>query len=276
VTASLSAPVPTPVPGPVFGIGGSTRSDRAPSFAASFGALFSGQLARARTAAIPFFLAATLQSVGIVVLLKGLVDSGSDLTEQSVVAGSSVTVVSFVALNLLAQRFGALKASGALDYFAALPIRPSAVVMAAAAAWASFTVPGSILVAVGGALFYRLPVAHVWLILPVVVLAGISLAGLGAALGLLAPRQEIATVGGQLGMSAVMFLGLVPAHRLPEVLRAVRAVVPSTYAVDAFAASFHRHPHWAGIGGDLAVCAGVCVLALGLATWAFRRAAYGR
>ncbi len=248
----------------------------APSFTASFGALFVGQLARARTAAIPFFLAATLQSVGIVVLLKGLLDTSSDLTKQSVVAGSSVTVVSFVALNLLAQRFGALRASGALDYFAALPIRPSAVVTATAAAWASFTVPGSILVAVGGAIFYRLPLAHVWVILPVVVLAGVSLAGLGAVLGLLAPKPEIATVGGQLGMSAVMFLGLVPAHRLPEVLRAVRAIVPSTYAVDAFAASFHRRPRWGTVGIDLLVCLAVCVLALVAATWAFRRAAHRR
>ena len=53
---------------------------------------------------------------------------GNTVTEQSVVAGSSVAVVSFVALNLLAQRFGALKASGALDYYGALPVRPAAVV----------------------------------------------------------------------------------------------------------------------------------------------------
>src|SRR5450631_4593281 len=151
-----------------------------PTFAASFGAIFTGQLARAKIAAIPIFLAATLQSVGLVVLLKGLIDSGNTVTRQSVVAGSSVTVVSFVALNLLAQRFGALKASGALDYFGALPISPAAVVTATAAAWASFTVPGSIVVAVGGAAFYHLPLAHVWVIGPVVVAAGISLAGLGA------------------------------------------------------------------------------------------------
>jgi hypothetical protein len=98
-----------------------------PSFAASFAAVFSGQFARARVAAIAIFLAATLQSVGLVVLLKGLIDSGNAVTRQSVVAGSSVTVVSFVALNLLAQRFGALKASGALDYFGALPVQPAAV-----------------------------------------------------------------------------------------------------------------------------------------------------
>ena len=243
-----------------------------PTFAAAFGAVFTGQRARARVAAIPIFLAATLQSVGLVVLLKGLVDTRSDITQQSVVAGSSVTVISFVALNLLAQRFGALKASGALDYFGALPVRPAAVVTATAAAWASFTIPGSVLVAVGGAAFYRLPLAHVWVIAPVVVAAGVSLAGLGALLGLLAPRLEIATIAGQLGMSLVMFLGIVPAHRLPGVVQAVRAVVPSTYAVDAFAESFKHAPSWTTIGADLGICAGVCVLALAASTWAFRRA----
>ncbi|MGH8890445.1 MAG: ABC transporter permease [Acidothermaceae bacterium] len=247
-----------------------------PAFGASFGAIFTGQLARARTAAIPIFMAATLQSVGLVVLLKGLVDSSNDVSEQSVVAGSSVTVVSFVALNLLAQRFGALRASGALDYFGALPVRPSAIVTATAAAWASLTVPGSILVAVGGAMFYQLPLANVWVIVPVVVAAGISLAGLGALLGLVAPRPEIATVAGQLGMSLVMFLGLVPAHRLPGVIQAVRAIVPSTYAVDAFAESFRSHPHWSTIGFDLGVCVGVCVLALAASAWAFRRAVTAR
>ena len=239
---------------------------------AAFGAVFTGQLARARVAAIPIFLAATLQSVGLIVLLKGLVDTGSDVTQQSVVAGSSVTVVSFVALNLLAQRFGALRASGALDYFGALPVRPSAIVAATAAAWASFTVPGSILVAVGGAIFYRLPLANVWVIAPVVVAAGISLAGLGALLGLAAPRPEIATVAGQLGMSLVMFLGLVPAHRLPGVIQAVRAIVPSTYAVDAFAESFRSRPRWSVVGFDLGICVIVCVLALAAGAWAFRRA----
>src|SRR5450432_2741042 len=247
-----------------------------PTFAASFAAIFTGQLARAKTAAIPIFLAATLQSVGLVVLLKGLVDTGSHVTEQSVVAGSSVTVVSFVALNLLAQRFGALKASGALDYFGALPVQPAAVVTATAAAWASFTVPGSVLVAVGGAAYYRLPLSHVWVIAPVVVAAGVSLAGLGALLGLAAPRPEIATVAGQLCMSLVMFLGLVPAHRLPGVVQALRAAVPSTYAVDAFAESFKATPSWTTISADLAICIAVCALALAASTWAFRRAVSSR
>ena len=53
-----------------------------PSFLASFGAVFTGQLARARVAAIPIFMAATLQSVGLVVLLKGLVEKVEDLEKR--------------------------------------------------------------------------------------------------------------------------------------------------------------------------------------------------
>jgi len=106
--------------------------------------------------------------------------------------------------------------------------------------------------------------------------AGISLAGLGALLGLMAPRPELATIAGQLGMSLVMFLGLVPAHRLPGVVQAVRAVVPSTYAVDAFAESFKRSPNWTTISADLGICIVVCVLALAASTWAFRRAVSAR
>jgi ABC-2 type transport system permease protein len=133
-----------------------------------------------------------------------------------------------------------------------------------------------VLVAVGGAIFYGLPLANVWVIAPVVVAAGISLAGLGALLGLVAPSQEIATVAGQLGMSLVMFLGLVPAHRLPGIVQAVRAIVPSTYAVDAFAESFRSHPSWLTVTADLGICVGVCVLALAASAWAFRRAVTSR
>ena len=68
---------------------------------------------------------------------------------RAVVAGSSVLVVAFVALNLLAQYFGQLRASGGLDHYATLPVPPAAVVLGAAAAYASFTVPGTAVTAVG-------------------------------------------------------------------------------------------------------------------------------
>ncbi|MCX5396468.1 ABC transporter permease [Streptomyces sp. NBC_00102] len=234
-------------------------------------AVYRAQLSRARVARIPLLFVATFQSVGIMIMMRGVVDGGTEA--RAVVAGSSVLVVAFVALNLLAQYFGRLRADGGLDHYATLPVPPAAVVLGAAGAYASFTVPGTVFTAIAGSALFQLPMAHLWVLVAVVPLAGAALAGLGAALGLLAPRQELATLLGQLGMSAALLLGVLPAERLPEVVRWARDLLPSTYGVEALARSFDAHPDWTAVALDLGVCAAVGVLSLAVATWAYRRAA---
>lgn len=234
-------------------------------------AVYRAQLSRARVARIPLLFVATFQSLGIMVLMRGVVDGGAQA--RAVVAGSSVLVVAFVALNLLAQYFGTLRADGGLDHYATLPVPAASVVLGAAAAYASFTVPGVAVTAVVGSLLYQLPLGGLWVLLAVVPLAGAALAGLGAALGLLAPRPELATLAGQLGMSGALLLGVLPGSGLPLVVRWARDLLPSTYGVEAFARTFQPHPDWAGVAGDLGVCAAVGVLSLALATRAYRWAA---
>lgn len=237
----------------------------------AMGAVYRAQLSRARVARIPLLFVATFQSVGIMVLMRGVVDGGDEA--RAVVAGSSVLVVAFVALNLLAQYFGQLRASGGLDHYATLPVPPAAVVLGAAGAYASFTVPGTIVTAVTGSVLFSLPMTHLWILVAVIPLSGAALAGLGAALGLLAPRQELATLLGQLGMSAALLLGVLPADRLPQAISFARDLLPSTYGVEALARTFDRNPDWAGVAFDLTVCAVVGVASLAAATWAYRRAA---
>ncbi|WP_376771270.1 ABC transporter permease [Streptomyces boluensis] len=237
----------------------------------ALGAVYRAQLSRARVARIPLLFVATFQSVGIMVLMRGVVDGGQEA--RAVVAGSAVLVVAFVALNLLAQYFGQLRAQGGLDHYATLPVPPAAVVLGAAGAYASFTVPGTIVTAVVGSVLFGLPLTHVWVLVAVIPLTGAALAGLGAALGLLAPRPELATLLGQLGMSAALLLGVLPAERMPVLLQYARDLLPSTYGVEAFARTFDAHPDWLAVGVDLAVCAGVGVVSLAVATWAYRRAA---
>ncbi|WSJ91367.1 ABC transporter permease [Streptomyces sp. NBC_01304] len=237
----------------------------------SLGAVYRAQLSRARVARIPLLFVATFQSVGIMVLMRGVVDGGGEA--RAVVAGSSVLVVAFVALNLLAQYFGQLRGSGGLDHYATLPVPPAAVVLGAAGAYASFTVPGTFVTAVFGSVLFGLPLTHLWVLLAVVPLAGAALAGLGAALGLLAPRPELATLLGQLGMSAALLLGVLPADRMPQAIGYARDLLPSTYGVEAFARTFDAHPDWSAVALDLAICAGVGVASLAVATWAYRRAA---
>jgi ABC-2 type transport system permease protein len=237
----------------------------------ALGAVYRAQLSRARVARISLLFVATFQSLGIMVLMRGVVDGGVEA--RAVVAGSSVLVVAFVALNLLAQYFGRLRADGGLDHYATLPVPAAAVVLGAAGAYASFTVPGVIVVAVTGGVLFSLPLSGLWVLAAVIPLAGAALAGLGAALGLLAPRAELATVCGQLGMSAALLLGVLPAGRMPAPVRWARDMLPSTYGVDALADAFRPHPLWGQVGADLGVCAAVGVLSLVLATWAYRRAA---
>lgn len=237
----------------------------------SMAAVYRAQLSRARVARIPLLFVATFQSLGIMIMMRGVVDGGAEA--RAVVAGSTVLVVAFVALNLLAQYFGQLRASGGLDHYATLPVPPAAVVLGAAAAYASFTVPGTVVTAVSGCLLFGLPLAHLWVLAAVVPLAGAALAGLGAAFGLLAPRPELATLLGQMGMSAALLLGVLPADRMPAPVQYLRDLLPSTYGVEAFARTFGASPDWAAVLGDLAVCAGVGMVSLALAAWAYRRAA---
>nr|WP_244888825.1 ABC transporter permease [Streptomyces purpureus] len=234
-------------------------------------AVYRAQLSRARVSRIPLLFVATFQSVGIMVLMRGVVDGGSEA--RAVVAGSAVLVVAFVALNLLAQYFGQLRAGGGLDHYATLPVPPAAVVLGAAGAYASFTVPGTVVTAVAGSLLFQLPLTHLWILAAVVPLSGAALAGLGAALGLLAPRPELATLLGQLGMSAALLLGVLPPDRLPVPIAYARELLPSTYGVEALARTFDPHPDWSAVALDLTVCAAVGVVSLAVATWAYRRAA---
>lgn len=244
----------------------------APGLLAGLSAVYTGQVSRAKASRGPLLFVATLQSVGILLLLRGVVDESSAASGQQVVAGSTVLVVAFVALNLLAQRFGSLRGEGGLDHYASLPVPASAVVLGTAASYATFTVPGAVLTAVIGCLLYALPLTHLWVLLLVLPLAGASLAGIGALFGLLAPRPELATVAGQLGMSAVLFLGIVPADRMPAVLQVLRALLPSSYAADALAGALGPRVEVASLLADLAVCAVTAVLSLALASAAYRRA----
>ncbi|MFH8343313.1 ABC transporter permease [Streptomyces sp. NPDC018045] len=277
--ARTAAPAAGPAPGPGSAAGprpdadGPAAAPLAPAarLLPALAAVYRAQLSRARVARIPLLFVATFQSVGIMILMRGVVDGGD--AARAVVAGSSVLVVAFVALNLLAQYFGQLRASGGLDHYATLPVPPAAVVLGAAAAYASFTAPGTVVTAVTGCLLFQLPMANLWVLIAVIPLAGAALAGLGAALGLLAPRPELATLCGQLGMSAALLLGVLPAARLPAPISYARDLLPSTYGVEALARGFDARPDWLAVLADLGVCAAVGVLSLAVATWAYRRAA---
>jgi len=65
-------------------------------FIETYRAVYAGQLARAKAARAPLLIVASIQSVGLIVLLRGIVSGGAGPEQQQLVAGATVLVVAFV------------------------------------------------------------------------------------------------------------------------------------------------------------------------------------
>jgi ABC-2 type transport system permease protein len=222
------------------------------------------QLGRARAGGGAVVIVATIQSLAMLVLLRGVGGTAEPRSQAAVVSGATLTVVAFIAWNLLAQRLAAVKAGGGLDHYGTLPIRPVAVVLGFCAGYALFAVPGVVVTAVAGVALFSLPVTHLWVLVPAALTSGVAFSGLGALSGLAPSRPETATLAGQLGLTLVIFFGLIPPLSLPEPLRPLRALTPPAYDIDALASALTNRPDWPGIALRLtgSVVFGICCLAL--------------
>jgi ABC-2 type transport system permease protein len=205
----------------------STRSTRAK-------VLLAMQLARLRTAWRPYLIVSSAMPLGIALLMRAIMDREqvAEFGEQ-IVAGCAVLAIAMTAIVMLAQRVAALKESGGLDFYATLPVSRSALILSVLVSFAVFALPGMLIVLAGGAALFDLSLAALWSALPVWLAGSMALAGIGVALGFVAPDEQLAGMYSNLAMMGVLFLGILPVDKLPDALGPVRAALPSTYAVDA-------------------------------------------
>ena len=197
------------------------------------------QLARVRTAWRPYLIVSSAMPLGIAVLMRAVMDRGQvDRFGIQVVAGSVVLAIAMTAIVMLAQRIAWMREHGALDYYATLPVSRAAVVASVLISFAVFSLPGALIVVVLGAALFGLSAAALFAVVPVWILGSVALAGLGIAIGFKARDEQLAGMYSNLVMMAVLFLGILPAAKLPGWLGPVRAVLPSTYAVEALKPGF--------------------------------------
>ncbi len=196
--------------------------------------LLAMQLARLRTAWRPYLIVSSAMPLGIALLMRAIMnrDQVAEFGEQ-IVAGCAVLAIAMTAIVMLAQRVAALKESGGLDFYATLPVSRAALVLAVLISFSVFALPGMLIVLAGGAALFDLSFAALWSALPVWFAGSIALAGIGVALGFVAPDEQLAGMYSNLAMMVVLFLGILPTDKLPEVFGTIRAALPSTYAVDA-------------------------------------------
>jgi ABC-2 type transport system permease protein len=201
------------------------------------------QLARLRTSWRPYLIVSSVMPLGIALLLRAVMaEEQVDEFGVQIVAGSAVLAIAMTAIVMLAQRMSWLKESGGLDYFVTLPVSRAAVIGSVLLSFAVFALPGTVVVVVAGAALFDLSLAALWAVVPVWALGSFALAGLGVGIGFGAPDEQLAGMYSNLAMMAVLFLGILPPDKIPGWLGPLRAVLPSTYAVEALKPGLNGAP----------------------------------
>jgi ABC-2 type transport system permease protein len=219
------------------------------SKAVKFEVLMRMQMSRLRTSWRPYLIVSSAMPLGIAVLMRAVMEPAqvADFGQQ-IVAGSAVLAIAMTAVVMLAQRVSALKENGGLDYYATLPVSRPALIASILLSFAVFALPGTLIVLTLGSALFSLSLAALWAAIPVWVLGSLALAGLGVAIGFSAPDEQLAGMYSNLLMMSVLFLGILPADRMPGWLGPVRAVLPSTYAVNVLrpglAGNMTAHQGW--------------------------------
>lgn len=192
------------------------------------------QMARVRTAWRPYLIVSSAMPLGIAVLMRAVIEP--EQVEEfglQIVAGSAILAIAMTAIVMLAQRVASLKESGAIDFYSTLPVSRGAVVAAVLLSFAIFALPGMLIVVSLGALMFDLSLAALWAAIPVWALGSFALAGIGVAIGFGAPDEQLAGMYSNLAMMSILFLGILPATKIPGWLGPLKAILPSTYAVEA-------------------------------------------
>ena len=229
-----------------------------PSAGASFWVLLRMQMARLRRSWRQYVVVSSAMPSGIVLLLRAMSGPVPRDVALQVITGNLVLSVAITSIAMLAQQVAWMKASRTFDYFRTLPVPSAAVVLSILVAYLFFALPGMAVVLLVGRLLYGVGMQIGPMLVPAVLLSGVALSGIGAVIGLLSRTDQLAGLVGNLAMMAVLFLGIIPAARVPAVVNTISWIIPSTYAVHllmALLGSGASAWEWLRDGGALALWA---------------------
>ena len=155
------------------------------------------------------------------------------------VSGAAVMSLVTLGVMMVAQDMAQSRRNGAILYYASLPISKTAFILAVVTGNGMAAVPGMIITLLVGSWYFGFSLALNPLMLAVVPLSAISLAGVGAAIGLGIPNWRVAGLVAQATMFFIMFFApvMIPLERLPTVLQWTGRILPPTYAAQAFRAA---------------------------------------
>jgi len=178
-------------------------------------------------------------NLGLVFTFSFISGSRDPALGMYVVPGAAIMSLVTLGVSMVASDLAQQRRTGAIQYYAALPISKAAYVLAMVTANGVAALPGLIITVVAGAWLYDLPFVFNPIVLIVIPLSAISLAGLGACIGLGIKNWRVVGLVAQLTMFFIMFFApvMIPPSRLPGILQLTGWLLPPTYAARAFRAA---------------------------------------
>jgi len=232
------------------------------------------ELLVARRAIIMIVVIQVALTIGLVVGFGYFVPEVSDVQALFLTTGTATNTVVTVGLVALPQNLSQAKNEGRLEYTLALPVVREAYLLAQVSFVAIMALPGVVFALVLGSLVYDITITPSPVVLLVIPLAMLSLAGVGVAMAILSPYQQLTNALTQLIIFYVILFApvMIPREQLPSLLQTVANFMPPTYAADAMRGALTDLPGthlWRSLG----LMGVFATLSLGASALAVRRRA---
>lgn len=186
-----------------------------------------------------FCLLGAVYPLGILAFMKmagAVTDPASALY---VTAGNAIIALVLGPMQSLANDLAWGKQRNELEYYSTLPFSKALLILAFVSVSAIATVPSLAITIAVGSIWLGFPVSLNLLVIPIVLLAVLSMAGLGAAIGVYARNGHHANMMNSLTLVLVTFLSpvIIPVENLPLPLQYTAKLLPTSYAANAFRAA---------------------------------------
>ena len=237
-----------------------------------YGDLVSLQLRSMRNDTILISIIHIALSVGLVLGMGYLIPDISEGTALFLVTGTATQAFVTTGLVMLPQILSQSKDDGRLEYFLTLPISREAYLLALITVVAIMSFPAVAFALIFGAWHYDLSLGVDPAFALVMGLSVLSLAGVGVAMAVYMPHQQVTNALTQLIIFYVLFFSpvILPSSQLPGFLQHTAKLAPPTYAADGVRATLTEIPG-TNLAQDLWVMGAFAVASIALSAIAIRR-----
>jgi len=209
--------------------------------------------------------------VAFLILMRLMNPDASPDQVRLYISGNMVNAVVQATLTMMAQTVAGQREARTFAYYVSLPIHKMSLILSLLLAYLLQSLPGLIGVLLVGNLVFGVWLMPHWSIIPIVLLLGASLSGLGALIGI---RARNAMAANALGLSlAFMSMFVLPVYYpievLPAWLRPLAYAFPVTYGAHGIRMSF-LGPQEAGLLVDLLALMGFSLATFLAVTYGLR------